>query len=396
MAKNEAKKEPAREELVAAATAGVGSLIAAIPIGEELRGHWLPGADHDEALDRFYALLGDGVPVQDEQELGEVVFTFVVRWLSAATVKVHSPEEIRGSMLDCARSLVHLLHQGPQPQEFSVPLSTHSRFGPSVQFGGRRNLRLVSVLRDDGPELMRVRLSGTVDALSMRIAADRAEEVQEEVAGALLAVGLASPNRSRPTALDHEKSENLTLGVGGETFNCSGHASDLARALDIGVVVGLSELERRSANQGDVDAVLRRKLGLVTRLVSGRGDIAGPQRAACRFFARACVTRDFGGSLNAAFMALETLLIPKSNVGQDVQARLIEAIVHGAATPHAQRKELRDFIREVYEARSNYVHSGAVQVRKGQRSRLTALAAERLHHEMTLLPVIDPGVEEPD
>lgn len=96
-------------------------------------------------------------------------------------------------------------------------------------------------------------------------------------------------------------------------------------------------------------------------------------RNACLLFLKGEVCSDYGEALLYFFMALESILLDRENTN-NVQARLIEAIAYRMGRNDKSRKELRRKIKQLYNDRSLYVHTGRVRARRGCRSELSTIA----------------------
>ena len=88
-------------------------------------------------------------------------------------------------------------------------------------------------------------------------------------------------------------------------------------------------------------------------------DRATELRNAGALLLRASVSRDLGLSLTYCFMCLEGVLLEPTTT-EFVLSRLVEAVAYSIGTSARDRAQLRHEVKELYNLRSRYVHTGQV------------------------------------
>jgi hypothetical protein len=105
---------------------------------------------------------------------------------------------------------------------------------------------------------------------------------------------------------------------------------------------------------------------------------------ACRLAALARSAVDYGVAVSLAFSVIEGLLLdPESKA--DVGARLAEAVAHTIGTSAEHRDKLRKSVKELYDRRSRFVHTGRVWEASNARESTLGLMNAVLKREIGLL-----------
>jgi hypothetical protein len=102
---------------------------------------------------------------------------------------------------------------------------------------------------------------------------------------------------------------------------------------------------------------LERNAGYLSQVVASAEDRAFELRRAGVLLLRASVSADLGLALTYGFMCLEAILLERSTM-DNVLSRLVEAVAYRVGTSPAHRTQLRREVKQLYEIRSRYVHTG--------------------------------------
>jgi hypothetical protein len=292
-----------------------------------------------------------------------------------------------------ASRLAALLVQPLDPYQFDVDIgaagpSRHAfEYHSDLLLLGAYGLR-VEPLRHDGA-FRGVRLHGLVPAGSFNGAIRRSERAVDEFCGALKCLRLAT------FALWGRASEPPRVRIRGGKAYGEGYAADPATAQRLcatGLTIppDLTDIERHAAKKGDLGVALDRHHRSLERLFGSESPRAFELRAACRRAVQAEFSGDFGVALTLAFSCLEGLLLdPKSK--SEVLGRLTEAVAHGMGRSVEERAALRVKVKELYELRSVFVHTGSARATSRARTEVLDLAYGVIRREIELLQ--DPSLE---
>ncbi len=285
-----------------------------------------------------------------------------------------------------ARKLAALLIQPLEPFQFAFDIG-HSRAHEidylDTILGGPYGIRLEPL--GAGKDFTGLRVHGIVQAASAGWAVPRAERVLDELCGALRSLGLAIFNPPLHSAVQ-EATVRIWGGKdgGGYPDPLDPASAHRARATTFVVPPDLDDLGRRRVEQGEVERALERHDRLLEKLFRSESIRARELRAACRRAAQADTSTDFGLCITLAFSCIEGLLLdPKSKA--DVLSRLAEAVAHGLGRSAQERSELRAQVKELYELRSVFVHTGNAKQRSRARDQVLALAYRVIRREIELL-----------
>jgi hypothetical protein len=195
-----------------------------------------------------------------------------------------------------------------------------------------------------------VELSGRVSAVIEYRATESIETVVKQVVGLALALGMAGywPSRSRRCA---------DLLLNGKPF-------PRHPGLDA-VISGLRF--RAPEDLGDLEARRRQKRGaseafeLWTRRLAGvmrsRSDRSAELRNGAGLLFDAVGAREGGMGIALAFMSMEAVLLERK-ARDNRLALLCEAVAYRVGTTAEERGELRKTVKDLYEHRSVFVHTG--------------------------------------
>lgn len=245
-----------------------------------------------------------------------------------------------------------------RPFRFRVPISTGSLIGIKWELGGVDALEIRNCSPEGEPPLME--LVGCIQAPFQNRVLDRVEGYIKSIAGTSFACGIARYYYARLSTVpivrieDSEEKINLDAGVG---------------ALAAGTVFGLPEdldqiKTRRAKTKGLTDA-LGPTLNRIAYVTTSTEVRATALRSAAILFADAIAATTPGRSVTFALMALEAVLLERSNT-DTILARLKEAVAYRLGRSPDERSDLRKHIGRLYEFRSSFVHTGEVYVSESQ------------------------------
>jgi len=235
---------------------------------------------------------------------------------------------------------------------------------PSRALGGQNDLTIESSEREGQVALI---LSGQVNAPTEPAAIAVVEQTLETVLGLCLALDFCIMLRPLPglnpslsiEITPHGKNIPTSLG----TVVSAGISSAVFR-----VPESLTELERRHIDAGNFDRGLERYTRHLVRLMASTEDRAKELRQAATFFLRAAVLTDLGLALTYCFLCLEAVLL-EPTTKDNILSRLVEAIAYRIGTSVTHRAKLRREVKELYDLRSRYVHTGETGVSAWTRPR---------------------------
>jgi hypothetical protein len=252
---------------------------------------------------------------------------------------------------------------------FRAPLTLRGHLSWSGAIGGPHELALEALERDG--EIMMM-ASGTVEAPTEPTALVTIEEILQTVLGLALALDLCSMLAPLPgaapsvsleiapydAAIPSRLSGEVSAGISGALFR---------------VPQSLTELERHHIRAGDIERGLGRHVRFLSWLMGSTEPRALELRSAGALLLRASISADLGLALTYCFMCLEGVLLDRSTT-DNVLGRLVEAIAYRIGTSSDHRAELRREVKDLYNLRSRYVHTGDAGVAAWTRPRERCLA----------------------
>jgi hypothetical protein len=254
------------------------------------------------------------------------------------------------------------------PPQFDVALS--------VELGGRLPVQLSPVELDGQKSLF---LSGEVLAHTEHGALALAEQTTLMVLGAGIASGVLvyEPPTTRPAApvsvtineVEHYF-ESITQGI------IAGCWVEIPR--------DVSDLERANLVQGRIAEAITRHVRILEKALAAVGPRADEVRNACRMACLAATSSDDSVTLPLCFALLEGLLLDTAH-GDNVLARLREAVAHSLGADHEERVHLRAEIKRLYDLRSGFVHSVRPRRAAVATQQAVELALRVLKREIELL-----------
>ncbi len=268
------------------------------------------------------------------------------------------------------------------PISAGAEVTAQARFGTrevrSFGFGGRPKGSFESFF---GPDLC-VEVDGHMRASCAAEVHARVQRLVAEVLGACLVLDLGLASRWSVLGRERRRVEVLRAGEDAR----AGISDDtlLDRAIDMFQLGGTGRV--RDARRGDVVALrgggwLSGVLREVISLASSTSDDATRLRWACLRFLRSYAYDEPAERAASLCGILEGALLDGNELTA-IGARLREAVGHLVGRSLQERKEIRSLINQLYNIRSNFVHSGKrvgdsqeLVVRKGVRLTKAVLAA---------------------
>jgi Apea-like HEPN len=154
----------------------------------------------------------------------------------------------------------------------------------------------------------------------------------------------------------------------------------------------LEDIDRQATRIGGLESVLARHHRLLGRLFSSESVRARELRAACRRAVQAEFSGDFGLKVALAFSCLEGLLLEPTSK-EEVLGRLSEAVAHALGRSFDERPALRRRLKDLYDLRSRFVHTGTAHETSSAGRDVLDLTYRVLRREVELLPVEVQGSE---
>ena len=275
-----------------------------------------------------------------------------------------------------------------QRWRFTLPLTMWAQARSLGPFGGG----LLEV-RASEQDMETMELVGVVEGpLLSADAAKESERCALEFFGACIALGLATLQEPPPGWWDYDVGGTdirLVLEALGEyTYSPASHGLwGLTARISFGEgspLLRLTDLEKHALTtnaQVSSGGLATRLLG---RLFGGDSDRHVELRNACRLFLEAYGAADHGTSVLYGSLCLEGVLLePRSKA--DVLARLTEAVAYRIGRSAGERQDLRKLVKQLYDDRSTYVHTGRLQRRDDEAERWNDLLARVLNKEIAEL-----------
>ena len=273
---------------------------------------------------------------------------------------------------------------------FSVPLSVSGSWKDfDLKPSAGRITRLYGKPRREDPEFSDLVLEGSTRPVATIAAA--VEEVNRavlELAGLGIAVGLLSYTEGRRKALPAPVPFELTLtgrlarlagGADLAVHKCieelDFESSRLVRHLSSGdAAFSYSELDLRRAGseEGAGEDSLRKAAEVlmpVFRGDSGRGE---ELRNAGRQCVRAIMDPDEGSAVATALVCLEAVLLDRRSTSER-SGGLAEAVAYFIGGTAAVRGKLRKLMKDLYEIRSEFTHTGRIKDGADPNARMKAV-----------------------
>jgi hypothetical protein len=288
-------------------------------------------------------------------------------------------ERLRGPAVEC---------------EFSVPISTGRGLSLNLNIGGTHKLRIQN-LGIKGDET--IALCGIVNAIHEHHAARQIEADVKSVLGVLMSMRIAEPLPvpvydiplitfpNWPARLSAGAAPKSTIAIPLEAM-----VGGLTSRIKFAVPNDLNELERKRLGSGeDAASSLERRLRGLANVLSNTSERSEELRSAAGLLFDAFAAFEAGKSIALALMSMEAVLLD-AKTKESIVARLSEAVAYRLGTSADGRRQMRRQVKELYEARSSFVHTGKVDQPSTAVSQAREMAAAVLRREILDL---DGGTE---
>jgi hypothetical protein len=269
--------------------------------------------------------------------------------------------------LDVSNLAVQIMRRLASPLQifsFHAPLNLAGDLSFNFEIGGEHELKIAY-----GDAEGSMVLSGQVEAATEPSAIMSIEDLVAALLGICQALDLCIVTAPLPGSrhnvsvvitphdveVPSELSADVSAGIGGTVFR---------------LPAKLTDLEHRHIKDGQVEKGLERHIRQLSRVLVSNDDHAIKLRHAAALLLKASVTRDIELALTYAFMCLEGLLL-EATATDNVLSRLVEAVTYRIGTSPKHRAEVRRELKELYNLRSRYVHTG--------RAGISALTNVRRH-----------------
>jgi len=255
---------------------------------------------------------------------------------------------------------------------FSAPLGLRGKLPVEVMIGGPHRLKITN---KRGPtkesEDAGVELSGCVSAVIEYRAVEKVETVVKPVVGLALALGMAEYWPS-------ERHADVLLN--GEPTPLHPAFDAVISGMRLKTPEDLNDLEARRAHKEGASAALElraRRLAAVMRSPSAR---SAELRNAAGLLFDAVGAREGGLGIALAFMSMEAVLLERK-AKNDRVALLREAVAYRVGAVAEERTKLRKTVKDLYDLRSDFVHTG-VAIPESKRREPLRLALDVLRREV--------------
>ncbi len=245
--------------------------------------------------------------------------------------------------------------RSPQRQfSFTAPLCLHGGLELSVSMGGQHDL----IIQPDNRDGQRILLtSGKVEAPTEPDALLTVEEILETILGLSLALDLCSMMAALPGHGHHDLSVRIVPHDERILSRLSPVISTAISEAIVRIPGPRSDLDLRHIAAGDHERLLEAPLRLLCCVMASTERRAVELQRAGAFLLRGSVTPDLGLALTYGFMCLEAVLLERSQT-DNILARLVEAVAYRLGKSTEDRTKLRREIKDLYDLRSRYVHTG--------------------------------------
>lgn len=247
--------------------------------------------------------------------------------------------------------LIHRLENPLRRFDFTAPLALRGAASLSGLIGGPNQLNFESIEHESGVKTL---LSGTVEAPTEPMAIIAVEEVVEATLGLCLALDLCLMLTPLPGS-----SATLFLNISPHDDRIPSRLGGLVSAAISGAVL---RDPSRPGDAGGTDpnlaqAELDGAAAALAHVLGSTAPRALELRRVGAFLLRASVSADTGLALTYGFMCLEGTLLERTTT-DNVQSRLVEAVAYRIGRSAADRARIRREVKELYDIRSRYVHTG--------------------------------------
>jgi hypothetical protein len=229
-------------------------------------------------------------------------------------------------------------------------------------------------------------LLGVIEATHQHRVVDQVERHIKSIAGTCVACGIARYYYARISEVPAVSIDDAPREL---------HLDASVGSLAAGLVFGLSEdfdevATQRIKEKGLTDALLP-ILKRITYVITSTDARAAELRSAANLYADAVAMTDPGKCVAFALMALEAVLLERSNV-DNIIARLKEATAYRLGRSPDTRAQIRRQVGRLYDFRSSFVHTGEVRVTEAERRASLELIGSVLKREIEDLQMRDDAL----
>jgi len=264
--------------------------------------------------------------------------------------------------------------QTPEDYEFHVPISARNDSNFTLDIGGTHKLKIESLANRGRPRMV---FSGRVNAIHEYHSSRQIEADVKSLIGLSISMGMAELFPSGPVyEMPVIEFLNKTIKV---PFDPT--IGGLVSRTRLALPNDLDELETRRLAGRDASAGLERRLRVLTNILSSTSERGEELRTASVLLFDAFATLEPGMAIAIAFMSMEAVLLdPKAK--ESILARLSEAVAYRLGKSSDDRTRLRKRIKELYQARCDFVHTGRVREPSTVVNEARDIAADVLRREI--------------
>lgn len=230
-------------------------------------------------------------------------------------------------------------------------------------------------------------LCGQVRAINPDGAVEKTEVLIKQVIAGAIATGLAVLCE-RTMGPPGNMVLSLEPNDAGEQWHVRAELDELSRRTFFDVPGDTSDFERYLMAQ-ELGQPFTRRLVCLRALLTGTSERAKELRNAACLLVDSLAVREPGMSILLSFLSMEAVLLEKKDT-ESLVARLTEAVAYRLGRTASERRELRKTIKNLYNTRSQFVHTGTIAGDDArQRSTASDLARRILSREIDDLQLME-------
>jgi hypothetical protein len=323
--------------------------------------HIQPSAGLEQVALQILAELGSETELRDSRDIVAIV---------SDELAANSKSEFAVALKKAAARLRH----PNRLFEFRVPISAYSGLSIQWQLGGIHSLEIRDCSSNGEPP--RMELKGCIEAPHAHRLIDRVEQCVKFVIGAFIATGIARFYYARISSVPI-----VTIEGDSAMLHLDASVGALAAGTFFGIPEDFDEIKARRAKAKSLTNAINPTLERIAYIISSDDPKAVALRSAAILYADAVAAREAGRSVAFALMVLEAVLLERSNT-DTVLARLKEAVAYRLGRSREDRARIRKQIGRLYEFRSSFVHTGAVNVAEFEQHEALELVRAVLKREI--------------
>lgn len=322
-------------------------------------------------LEEIHSLLGKDSPIRTAEEVEHLIRAEITQLFDEFDEKEAPNPFDPVALKHLASVFAAKLREPLRTWSFVTQIAECSQFELHQSLGQSDELTLVT---EESKNRLRPMLQGRIEASNELLCRSIIEDLVRSIDGLSFALGLA-------------EADPISLVVTTVPLNLSGPYD---RELPLHPAVGglcprvlfrvpgdLNDLERRQVQ----DEIIRHRFEPLVQIMRSNQERARELRNAGALLFDAYAARDDGNGIAMALMALEAMLLEKTDSANTV-ARLSEAVTYRLGTTASRRVEFRRKIKGLYGVRSVYIHTGRLDKKLGDRRTALAIAKEVLRKEL--------------